>query len=148
MNASYSNSLRAFQSRRSSSAGSNGPSRLKRTSCCGVATVAIGSICKWPRRRTVSSTDLADPSSSCARTAILRASSRETTRLAMALDEREDAGPSVLGSFREVFLAAVEEAVGRAGVGDDLVLDAGLSERPVEGVVVLGGDVPVVSGLT
>ncbi len=36
--------------------GSNGPSRLKRTSCWGVATVAIGSICRKPSRRTVSST--------------------------------------------------------------------------------------------
>jgi len=63
MNASYSKSLRSFQSNRSSSAGSKGPSRLKRTSCCGVATVEIGSIWRKPSRRTVSSTDVAEPSS-------------------------------------------------------------------------------------
>ena len=76
MNASYSKSFRSSQSSRSSSVGSNGPRRLKRTRCCGVATVAIGSIWRKPRRRTVSSTDVAEPSRSCARTAIRRARRR------------------------------------------------------------------------
>ena len=44
MNAPHSNSLRSCQRSRSSSATSNGPSRLQRTSRWGVATVAIGSI--------------------------------------------------------------------------------------------------------
>ena len=42
---------------------------------------------------------------------------------------------------------AVEEAVRRARVGDDLVLDPGRGQRRVEGRVVLGGDVRVVAGL-
>src|SRR4051795_6108311 len=80
MNASYSNSFRCFHSSRSSSAGSNGPSRLKRTSSCGLATVEIGSSCRKPSRRTVSSTPSAEPSSACARTAIRRACSVDTLR--------------------------------------------------------------------
>ena len=78
MKAFHSSSLRSSQSRRSSSATSNGPRRLQRTSCWGGATVEIGSICRKPRCRTVSRIVVADPSSSCARTAILRASSVET----------------------------------------------------------------------
>src|SRR5919197_5097290 len=73
MKAFHSNSFLSSQSRRSSSAGSYGPSRLQSTRRCGVATVAMGSICSEPSPRTVSSTDVADPSSSCARTAIRRA---------------------------------------------------------------------------
>ena len=88
MKASYSNSFRFFQSRRSSSAVSNGPSRLKRTSSCGRATVAIGSICRWPSLRTVSSTLFAEPSSSCAHTAIRRACSGVTTRVFIGRAER------------------------------------------------------------
>src|ERR1043166_319167 len=145
MNASYSKSLRCFQSRRSSSPGSNVPRRLKRRSGGGVAPVEMGSICKWPSRRTVWSTDFTEPLSACACTAMRRACSGVTTRLAMALDEREDAVPGVLGGVREVFLAAVEEAVRRAVVGDDLVLDSRLLKCLVEGLVVLGRDVPVVA---
>src|SRR5438477_12721352 len=82
MNASYSNSFRSSHSSRSSSVASNGPSRLKSTSCCGVATEAIGSIWRKPRRRTVSRTLRAEPSSSCARTAIRLACSGLTLRTA------------------------------------------------------------------
>src|SRR3954447_15929336 len=148
MNASYSNSLRCFQRSRSSCVGSKGPSRLNRTSCCGVATVAMGSIWRKPSRRTVSSTLRAEPSRSCARTAILRASSgattRDFTRLAMALDESEHALPGVLGGLGEVLVAPVEEAVRGSVVRDELVLHAGVFERLLEGRVVLGGDVLVV----
>src|SRR5947207_6286035 len=143
--------MRGDQSSGSSCAGSYGPSRLKSTSCCGVATVAIGSICRKPSRLTVSSTPRAEPSSSCARTAILRASSGATTRgstaLAMALDEVEDALPGVLGRVCELLLLAVEEAVRRALVADELVVDPRVGERLLEGRVVLGGDVLVGPGL-
>ena len=50
----HSISFLSSQSRRSSSATSNGPRRLQRTSCCGGATVEIGSIWRKPSRRTVS----------------------------------------------------------------------------------------------
>src|SRR3954452_8259110 len=80
MNASYSKSLRSSESSGSSSAASYAPSRLQRTSCCGVATVAIGSIWRKPSRRTVSSTPSAEPSSACARTAIRRACSADPLR--------------------------------------------------------------------
>src|SRR5580765_3580975 len=79
MNAAHSNSFRSSQSSRSSSVVSYGPRRLQRTRCCGGATVEIGSICRKPSLRTVSSTLVALPSSSCARTAIRRASARLTT---------------------------------------------------------------------
>src|SRR5919197_4452284 len=151
MKAFHSNSFRSFHNRRSSSAGSYGPSLLQRTRRCGVATVAIGSICSEPSRRTVSSTDVAEPSSTCARTAILRASSAATTRgftaLTMALDELQNAVPGALGGFGELLVAAVEEAVRRALVGDELVLDAGRLERLLERLVVVGGDVLVVACL-
>ena len=70
---------RSSQSSRSSSPRSNGPSRLQSTRCCGGATVEIGSSCRKPSRRTVLSTSVAEPSSSCARTAIRRASSTLTS---------------------------------------------------------------------
>ena len=79
MNARHSISFRSSQSSRSSSARSNGPSRLQRTRCCGGATVEIGSIWRKPSRRTVSRTPPAEPSSSCVRTAMRRASARLTT---------------------------------------------------------------------
>src|SRR5438105_91990 len=78
MNAPNSNNFRSSQSNRSSSRVSNAPSRLQSTSCCGVATDAIGSICRKPRRRTVSSTVVALPSSNWARTAMRRACARLT----------------------------------------------------------------------
>ena len=79
MNASHSKSARSSQSSRSSSARSYfGPSRLKRTRCCGRSTGATTSIWRKPSRRTVSSTSVALPSSACARTAIRRASSTLT----------------------------------------------------------------------
>ena len=56
MNASHSTSFRSSQISRSSSSRSYGPSRLQRTRYCGGATVEIGSICRKPSRRTVSST--------------------------------------------------------------------------------------------
>src|SRR5919106_3520528 len=73
MNAFHSKSCLSSQSSRSSSAGSYGPRRLKRTSRCGGATVEIGSIWRKPSRLTVSSTEVAEPSSSWAGTAIRRA---------------------------------------------------------------------------
>src|SRR5947207_11955489 len=76
MNAPCSKSLRSFHTNRSSSGMSNGPSRLQRTRCCGAATGATVSICRKPSRRTVSRTSLGLPSSSCERTAILRACAR------------------------------------------------------------------------
>src|SRR5438034_5519800 len=78
MNALDSNSLRSSHSRRSSSATSKAPSRLQRTRCCGGATVEIGSICRNPSVRTVSSTLVALPSRSCARRAMRRACARLT----------------------------------------------------------------------
>src|SRR5436309_9493962 len=76
MNAPHSTRSRVSQSSRSSSLRSCRPRRLQSTSSCGVATVAIGSICRKPRRRTVSRTPFADPSRSWARTAIRRACAR------------------------------------------------------------------------
>jgi elongation factor P len=49
-------------------------------SSCAVATVAIGSSWRQPSHRTVSSTDVAEPSRSWARIAIRRASSMVTSR--------------------------------------------------------------------
>src|SRR5919201_4541478 len=79
MNARHSTSFRSSQSSRSSSARSKSSSRLQRTRYCGGATAPIGSICKNPRRRTVSRTPVADPSRSCERTAIRRACARLTS---------------------------------------------------------------------
>src|SRR5262249_52928553 len=78
MNAPHSKSLRSCQSRRSSSAVSNPPTRLQSTRGWGGATLEIGSICKKPRRRTMSRTEVALPSSSWARTAMRRACARLT----------------------------------------------------------------------
>ena len=50
---------------------------------------------------------------------------RRTGRLAVRLDEPQHALPGVLGSVREVLLLAVEEAVRRARIRDELVRDAG-----------------------
>ena len=61
----------------------------------------------------------------------------------MAADEGERALPRVGRGVRELLLLAVEEAVRRAVVRDDLVLDARGGQRGVEGSIVLGGDVPV-----
>ena len=47
----------------------------------------------------------------------------------MRVDERERAAPRVLGRVRELRLLAVEEAVRRAVVDDDLVLDARVGQR-------------------
>src|SRR3954470_614092 len=85
-NAFHSKSCRSSQTSRSSSARSYAPSLLQRTRYCGGATTEIGSSCRKPRWRTVSRTLVAEPSSSCARTAIRRASSIVTSR---ALDTLE-----------------------------------------------------------
>ena len=82
MYAFHSMSFFSSHSSRSSSVLSYGPSRLQRTSCCGGATVEIGSIWRKPSRRTVSRTPVAEPSRSCARMAIRRASSGETIVIA------------------------------------------------------------------
>src|SRR4051794_32781681 len=60
------------------------------------------------------------------------ASAAARTRLAVALEEREDALPRVLGGLGELLLLAVEEAVGRAIVGNDLVLDPRVTQRLLE----------------
>src|SRR3954451_24212420 len=65
----------------------------------------------------------------------------------MALDEIERPAPRVVGGFREVLLLAVEEAVGRSFVRDELVLDPCGLQRALELGVVLGGDVLIVAGL-
>src|SRR6266851_1377876 len=65
----------------------------------------------------------------------------------MRFDEREDSRPGVSGCFRELLLAAVEEAVGRAVIGDDLVIDARGGERVVERGVVRRADVLIGSCL-
>src|SRR4051794_9012305 len=65
----------------------------------------------------------------------------------MRVDEALDASPGVVGRGLVLCLLAVEEAVRRALVGDDLVLDAGGRERAIEGRVLLGRDVRVVAGL-
>ena len=59
-----------------------------------------------------------------------RAPNRGRRRSGVALEEREDAVPGVLRVGRELLVLAVEEAVRRARVDDDLVLDAGRGERP------------------
>ena len=79
MNAFHSKSCFLSQSSPSSSARSYGPRRLQRTRYWGGATVEIGSICRRPRRRTVASTSCAEPSRSCARTAMRRASAGATS---------------------------------------------------------------------
>src|SRR5579864_4160274 len=79
MNARHSTSLRSSHRRRSSSARSYEPRRLHGTRYCGGATVEIGSIWRKPSRRTVSSRPVAEPSSSCERTAMRRASARLTS---------------------------------------------------------------------
>ena len=57
------------------------------------------------------------------------------------------ARPRVLGGAGELLLLAVEEAVRRALVDDELVLDPRVGERLLERLVVAGGDVLVVAGL-
>ena len=59
----------------------------------------------------------------------------------MGFDERENSRPRVIGGCCEVLLLTVEEAMRRALVGDDLVLDARGRQRLVERGVILGGDV-------
>src|SRR4029453_13055422 len=108
MNAFHSKSCFRFQSRRSSSARSYGPSRLHRTRCCGGATVEIGSIWSRPRCRTVDSTSFAEPSSSCARTAIRLASLIETSFMC---------GARYLGYRRRVRLLNVLLAIAYAALG-------------------------------
>ena len=65
----------------------------------------------------------------------------------MTLEELEHPAPGVLRGFRVILLLAVEEAVRRPLVGDELVLDAGVLERSLEGGVLIGGDVLVGAGL-
>ena len=72
---------------------------------------------------------------------------RRTPPQEVALEEREDAVPGVLGVGGELLVLAVEEAVRRAGVDHDLVLDAGGVERLVERLRVLDGDPGVVAAL-
>ena len=92
---------RSTQSSRSSSAVSNAPRRLQRTRCCGVATAAIGSSWRNPSRRTVSRTLVADPSRSCDRTAIRRASSIPTFRVRAARGMPPSLGERVFaGAYR------------------------------------------------
>src|SRR5438552_14564849 len=131
MKAPDSKSFRSFQSRRSSSAASNAPMRLQRTSCCGVATVAIGSIWRKPSRRTVSSTLEAEPSRSCARTAIRRACARLTV-----VDFTEFALSQLPESPRRVlevgcgYQGGVAPALAAAGY-DVLAIDPDAPEGPL-----------------
>src|SRR4051812_44329225 len=66
--------------------------------------------------------------------------------VAVALDESEHLSPRVLGCCGELLLLAVEEAVGRAVVADDLMHDTRSGERLLECGVVLGGDVLICPG--
>src|SRR5262245_4818622 len=66
---------------------------------------------------------------------------RDTTAgLSESLDKCEDALPGVLGGLGVLLLLAVEEAVRRALIGDELVLDARGLERTVELLYVLRAD--------
>src|SRR5437763_2378528 len=67
--------------------------------------------------------------------------------LGVSGDELENAAPGVLRRLRVLLVAPVEEAVRRALVRDQLVLDAGLRERALEGRVRLRRDVGVGPGL-
>src|SRR5215211_6734071 len=69
------------------------------------------------------------------------------TRSGSAPDERQHAPPGVLARLGVLLVAAVEEGVRRAGIGDDLVLDAGVRERAVERVDLVGRDVGVVAAV-
>ena len=66
---------------------------------------------------------------------------------AITVDEREHACPRIRRGVGVLLVAAVEEAVRRALVGDDLVLDTCGSERFVERGIRLRGDVLVVTRL-
>src|SRR5207253_6181776 len=77
----------------------------------------------------------------------LRRDDAKLHALAMALDEVENAIPGIFGGRGEVLVAAVEEAMRRSLVDDELVLDPGLRERLLEGLVLLGRDVLVVACL-
>src|SRR4051794_6431076 len=104
------------------------------TECGSSSSACCTSSSESTTRRSRSTTRAKARSSSCASSAI-------------AVDERKGAAPRVLGGVRELLLLTVEEAVRRARVGHDLVLDAGRGQRLVEGGVVLGGDVLVVACL-
>src|SRR5262249_59615275 len=67
--------------------------------------------------------------------------------LRVATYELEGAFPRILGCLCVLGLLAVEEAVRRAVIGDQLVRDAGCGESLGEATVVLGGDGLVVAGL-
>src|SRR5437764_7016043 len=68
-------------------------------------------------------------------------------RAGVALEELHHPAPGVVRGLGVVLLLAVEEAVGRSLEGHDLVLDACVRERLLEGCVVLGGDVRVRAAL-
>src|SRR5947207_11544622 len=97
--------------------------------------------------------DVANPSCSCSVAPIgfprtLRPSRPKPARaLGVPLDELERAPPGVLGGVLELFLLAVEEAVRRALVLDQLVLLARIGQRLLERDVVLVADRLVRPGL-
>src|SRR5262245_25368121 len=64
-------------------------------------------------------------------------------RLRAGFEEREHFRPRIVRGVRELLLLAVEEAVRRALVRHELVLDARVLQRALKGGVVLGGDVLV-----
>src|SRR5438046_8914267 len=66
---------------------------------------------------------------------------------AMLLDEGQHALPRIVRRVGELLLLAVKEAVRRALVRHDLVLDVCGAQRVLEGTVVGGGDVLVRAGL-
>src|SRR4051812_40133829 len=74
-------------------------------------------------------------------------SARSKNALRVRLDEAERPRPRVFGRRGELLLLAVEEAVRRTLVRHQLVLDARRLETLLEGGVVLGRDVLIVSGL-
>src|SRR5215210_7199573 len=121
MNAFHSKSFRPVSSR-FRSARSYGPRRLQMTRYWGGATVAIGSICRTPKRRTVSRMFDAEPSRSCARTAILRPSSGVTSTgvdglIAFVLSQL----PPGRARFLEVGCGDGEVSVAVAGRGYEVV---------------------------
>src|SRR5262245_55246105 len=65
----------------------------------------------------------------------------------VSVEEREDALPRVGRGVGELLVLSVEETVRCAVENDDLVLDAGVRQGALEGVVVLCGDVRVVTRL-
>ena len=65
----------------------------------------------------------------------------------MAVDERKRSPPGIVRRCGESLLLAIEKAVRCTVVRDDLVLDAGVRERPAESGIVIGRDAGIVARL-